>query len=102
MGFRLGRLAYAFTAIPALFCAFLIAALIQVGSLTSGWMGLLSLLLLFSAMAGVLGRFRDIGRSGWWTLLILVPIVGPLTALALIFWPPKTVSDTEGYSASGG
>ena len=102
MGFKLRRLPYAFTAIPALFGAFVIAGLLQLGELESGWMGLLSLLLLAGAMAAVAARLRDIGRSAWWTLLILIPLIGPLTALALVFWPPKELSDTEGSPASGG
>lgn len=99
MDFRLGRLAYAFTGVPALFGAFVIAGLIQLGRLQSGWMGFLSLLLLAGAMLAVAARFRDIGRSGWWTLLVMIPVLGPLTALALVFWPPKRVSDTEGSAA---
>ncbi|MBI5203231.1 MAG: DUF805 domain-containing protein [Elusimicrobia bacterium] len=94
MNLKLGRLAYAFTAIPALIGAFVIAAQIAVERITSGWMGLLSLVLLIGAMFAASCRFRDMGRSAWWTLLIMVPIVGPLAALAIAVWPPKP-SGTE-------
>ncbi len=99
MNFRLSRLPYAFTAIPALLGAFVIAAKIQLGLIHSAWMGLLSLVLLATAVAAAAARIRDVGRSAWWTLVILIPVLGPIMALALVFWPGKPVSDTEGSAA---
>lgn len=104
MNFRLRRLPYALTALPALIGAFVIAGLIQLGEVTSGWMGLLSLGLLAGSFVGAAARFRDIGRSPWWALIILAPVIGPLAALVLAFWPgkPEGATGTEGSAASGG
>ncbi|MBI4349365.1 MAG: DUF805 domain-containing protein [Elusimicrobia bacterium] len=104
MSFRLRRLPYAMTALPALIGAFVIAGLIQMGEVTSAWAGLASLALLAGAFAGAAARFRDIGRSPWWALVILAPVIGPMTALVLAFWPgkPEDPTGTEGSAASGG
>ncbi|MBN9000306.1 MAG: DUF805 domain-containing protein [Rhizobiales bacterium] len=45
--------------------------------------GLVSLALLIPGIAVSVRRLHDVGRSGWWLLLCLVPLVG---ALVLLFW----------------
>ena len=32
-------------------------------------------------------RLHDMNRSGWWSLLLSVPVFGGLLSLAMIFWP---------------
>ena len=42
-----------------------------------------SLALLLPSLAVAVRRLHDIDRSGWWYLLIIVPIIGPLV---LLYW----------------
>lgn len=48
----------------------------QWGTLLTGFY---SLFIFFPALAVGIRRLHDIGRSGWWTLISFIPIVGPLT-----------------------
>lgn len=45
--------------------------------------GLLSLALLLPGLAVSVRRLHDIGRSGWWLLIVLIPLIG---WLILLFW----------------
>lgn len=45
--------------------------------------GLYSLAVMVPSVAVTVRRLHDIGRSGWWALLMIVPLVG---ALVLIFF----------------
>jgi uncharacterized membrane protein YhaH (DUF805 family) len=51
--------------------------------------GLYSLFIFLPSTAILARRLHDIGRSGWWILLIFVPIIG---LLVLLYW---TVKDSE-------
>lgn len=55
-------------------------------------LAVIALVLLFAAVAAMrvlstCRRFRDMGRSPWLTLLMIVPGVNPITGLALLFIP---------------
>src|SRR5579863_7344169 len=39
----------------------------------------------FFAFSLYIRRFHDFGRSGWWSLLLLIPLVGFITGLILLF-----------------
>lgn len=43
--------------------------------------GVYSLAVLIPSLAVTVRRLHDIGRSGWWLLIGLVPIVGPIVLL---------------------
>ncbi|MHA2428105.1 MAG: DUF805 domain-containing protein [Candidatus Hermodarchaeia archaeon] len=45
---------------------------------TSNLSSLYSLIILFPTLAVTVRRLHDIGRSGWWLLLGLVPLIGPI------------------------
>jgi uncharacterized membrane protein YhaH (DUF805 family) len=47
---------------------------------------IVALALLLPGLAVAVRRLHDIGKSGWWILLALVPIVG---AIVLIVWAAK-------------
>ena len=70
---------------------------------------ILGLALLLPSIAVSVRRLHDTGRSGWWLLLALVPIVG---AIVLIVWycqdshgdnqygpSPKAATPVTGYTA---
>ena len=42
----------------------------------------LSLLLFFPSLAITIRRLHDIGRTGWWYLIVLIPLIGALVLLA--------------------
>lgn len=48
--------------------------------------GLFSLAILVPSLAVTARRFHDIGKSGWWMLISLVPLVG---AILCIIWMAK-------------
>ncbi|MBD1913836.1 MULTISPECIES: DUF805 domain-containing protein [unclassified Leptolyngbya] len=43
--------------------------------------GLYSLAVFIPGTAVTVRRLHDTGRSGWWLLLVLVPLIGPLVVL---------------------
>jgi uncharacterized membrane protein YhaH (DUF805 family) len=43
----------------------------------------ITILALFLHMALAVRRLHDIGRSGWWLLLMVIPFIGPLV---LLYW----------------
>ena len=84
---RIGRLSYS-TANVWLWTALI---LLTVGMLARPSLGRLALLMgglvavsFFSMRLAVL-RCHDCGRHGWWALLVLVPYVGTLVSLLLVF-----------------
>ena len=57
-----------------------IQTILHLGNLLSG---LFSLALLLPSLGVAVRRLHDIGRSGWWFLLVFIPIVG---WIVLIYW----------------
>lgn len=60
---------------------FLIAALLGTGFDTTNFSvleGLWSLLFLYPALAVTTKRWHDRDKSGWWSLILLVPVIGAI------------------------
>lgn len=57
---------------------------------------LLSLIILLPALAVAARRLHDIGRSAWWLLLYLIPIVG---GLVLLWFYTRPSDDTNQWGA---
>ena len=58
--------------------------ILGIASLISDWLpGLFALALVLPALAVGARRLHDTGRSGWWLLLMLVPVIG---GLFLLYW----------------
>ena len=60
---------------------FLIAAVLGTGFNTTNFKvleGLWSLLFLYPALAVTTKRWHDRDKSGWWSLILLVPVVGAI------------------------
>ena len=47
--------------------------------------GLATLALLLPSLAVGIRRLHDVGRSGWWVLLIIIPILGALILILAFF-----------------
>jgi len=66
----------------AYFIAVIIAGVIDGMLGTQGIVGgVLGLALLIPSVALAVRRFHDIGKSGWWVLIFLIPIVGFIALL---------------------
>lgn len=70
-----------------LFCA--LAASLSEWLVGEGFSGLVTLALLVPALAVAARRLHDIGRSGWWQLIVWVPVVGILVALYWYVQPSR-------------
>lgn len=64
--------------------AVLVTGLGLVKDITIGIFGLLLLALIIPTIAVTVRRLHDTGRSGWWLLIYLVPIIGPIIALVFL------------------
>ncbi len=61
--------------------------------MTSGIIDLLVFLVFIVPTISVTGRrLHDIGRSGWWLLIVLIPLIG---ALILLYWAVKRGEDGD-------
>ncbi|QMU62000.1 MAG: DUF805 domain-containing protein [Gammaproteobacteria bacterium] len=45
-------------------------------------------------------RLNDLDKSGWWQLLVYIPIVGIIFALYILFWPGTKGSNSYGMQPS--
>lgn len=69
-----------FNFIITLALAFLDSAINNPGVLT----GLYSLAVLIPSLAVLFRRLHDTGRSGWWVLIFLVPVIGAIVILVFL------------------
>ena len=81
-----------------------LAAILAAGTLAGEdlvWIGyvVFALLNFMPSLAVTVRRLHDIDRSGWWYLLIFVPIIGPFAAILLIAW--FTIRGTVGENRFG-
>ena len=60
---------------------------------------LVSLILLLPGIAVGVRRLHDIDRSGWWMLIVLIPVIG---VLVLIYWAVQRGTDGENRFGAGG
>ena len=60
--------------------------------------GLWGFVVLVPSIALAVRRLHDIGKSGWWYLMILVPLVGPI--LLLIWFCRDSDPNTNEWGAS--
>jgi uncharacterized membrane protein YhaH (DUF805 family) len=75
--------------------AFSIARLDIVGNL-------FSLAVLIPTIAAATRRLHDTGRSGWWQLLVLIPIVGFIILIVWLASEGKQETNQYGAPAAGG
>ena len=58
--------------------------------------GIYSLALIIPSIAVSIRRLHDIGKSGWWLFISLIPIAGPIWLLVLMF-----IEGTQGTNQYG-
>ena len=74
---------------------FVILASVALNLVSSDLAGIFSLGVLLPGIAVGTRRLHDIGKSGWWQLLSLIPLIG---WLVLLYW---TVQPSEGDNDYG-
>jgi uncharacterized membrane protein YhaH (DUF805 family) len=85
---------YLFTVVVSVVALLIDRAILHSGNI--GVVGsLVSLLLFLPQLAVGARRLHDTGRSGWWLLLGLIPIIGGI--VLIVFW----VQDSHGDNAHG-
>jgi len=62
---------------------------IVIGFISSGLSSLYSLVVLIPSLAVGARRLHDTGRSGWWQLIGLVPVVGIIVLIIFFAQPSK-------------
>ncbi len=55
-----------------------------------------SLVLLVPSLSYGARRLHDIGRSGWWQLLLLVPLIGAIILVVMFALPTKEAAQCSG------
>jgi uncharacterized membrane protein YhaH (DUF805 family) len=55
------------------------------------------LALLLPSLAVLIRRLHDIGKSGWWCLIGLIPVIGPLI---LLYWAVQPSAGDNDYGAA--
>jgi uncharacterized membrane protein YhaH (DUF805 family) len=64
---------------------------------TSGWLGLIyGLAVLLPSLGVGVRRLHDTGRSGWWLLIGLVPLVGAIVLIVFLATPGNAGSNAYG------
>src|SRR5262249_7821323 len=92
---RLHRLQYLVRIVIADVCVWLLLRIASPSDPTLGGLRLVAIFLgmfvvgLYSLFFVRLARVRDGGWSGWWVLPGLLPYIGPLFHLVMLFVPPK-------------
>ncbi|MEM7643441.1 MAG: DUF805 domain-containing protein [Pseudomonadota bacterium] len=64
-------------------------------------LGLLMLYLLVAQVSVLVRRLHDIGRSGWWYWISLIPIVGPFILLIMMVMPSEGYRNDFGLPPKG-
>ncbi len=69
--------------------------------LTGGLLGMLfSLALLIPSIAIATRRLHDIGKSGWWQLIVLIPLIGLIVLIVWLATPGVKEENQYGESPS--
>lgn len=84
---------------PALYM-FVVGCIFSCFGDTGGMLaGLFSLINIVPGIAVSIRRMHDIGKSGWWVLITLIPIIGSIWFIVLAATPTKEVGNP--YKVAG-
>ena len=68
-----------------------------VAGTTSGWLGLIySLAVLLPSLGVSVRRLHDTGRSGWWLLIGLIPVIGGIVLIVFCATPGNVGANSYG------
>lgn len=82
------------------FFLFIVVVGLVLSSISNTLGALFSLATLLPSIAAATRRLHDTGRSGWWQLICLVPVLG-LVVLIVLLALPGTSSGTQGPLGTG-
>lgn len=67
------------------------------GALGTQILGLIyALALLIPGLAAAVRRLHDTGRSGWWALIVLIPVLGVIVLIVLLAMPTQAGANEYG------
>lgn len=100
-GGRAGRPEYWFFAGIHILVSFVLGMIDnQLDLMVAGGIGIVSGVYLLAILPPALGvtirRLHDTGRSGWWILLSLIPLIGPLVLIAFLAQGSKPGTNSFG------
>ena len=72
------------------FVLFTFVCTVALGAVADLLAGLFSLAVLLPAIGVAVRRLHDVDRSGWWYLLVLIPVLGPLILVFAFYIHPGT------------
>ena len=75
------------------FYLFWIIAVLVTGMINENLAALVVLALLLPSLAVGVRRLHDIGKSGWWLLVMLIPLIGGLILLYFLVQPSEGDND---------
>ncbi|MCQ2468254.1 MAG: DUF805 domain-containing protein [Ruminococcus sp.] len=96
---RSTRSEYWFTYLAFLIVGFVLGLLSSFLSIFKILTGLLSLAILIPSLALSIRRLHDIGKSGWYLLMSLIPLVGGIIVLVFLCTPSQPQGNQWGEPA---
>lgn len=82
----------------------IVDSVLGLGNIEAG-LGVLSslygLAVLLPSLSYAVRRCHDIGRSGWWLLLLVIPLIGPLVILIFMLMDSEPGSNSFGPNPKG-
>ncbi|MEI4231951.1 DUF805 domain-containing protein [Roseovarius sp. D22-M7] len=72
------------------FALFVFVVSVLLGAVSDVLGGLFGLAVLLPGIAVAVRRLHDVDRPGWWYLLVLIPVLGPLILIFAFFIRPGT------------
>ncbi len=100
---RASRAEYWYFTLVAFIISFAISAVATligggIGGLLSGLGGLFSLAILVPSIAVGVRRLHDTGKSGWYLLLGLIPVLGTIAVIYFLVQPSDPDTNLYGYN----
>ncbi len=65
------------------------------------WLWALSFLVILTSLSLIIRRLHDVGMSGWWVLLIFIPVINIIFLLVLYIYPSESERNEYGSSDKG-